>query len=111
MYKILVEIYHFFVFPFWLLCLLVYFIDMILRFSGRIEEFNKISNYQIICCAIFIVIFILLLSMANFIDTIVLVATIIYSIGTYILPYFKIYNYNFLSVIKRIFKIIGKWRK
>ena len=92
-------IYNYILFPFWLIILTFYIIDIILQFL-----LDKKSLKQMSVCLPFAITFMILLFYANFINAVVFLSILIFVISTYILPFISIKKYKLNAVIKRVFK-------
>lgn len=92
-------IYNYILFPFWLIILTFYIIDIILQFL-----LDKKSLKQMSVCLPFAITFMILLFNTNFINAIVILSILIFTISTYILPFIGIKKYKLNVVIKRVLK-------
>jgi|GEM_PF-2676222 len=92
-------IYNYILFPFWLIILTFYIIDITLQFL-----LDKKSLKQMSVCLPFAITFMILLFYANFINAVVFLSILIFVISTYILPFISIKKYKLNAVIKRVFK-------
>ena len=92
-------IYNYILFPFWLIILTFYIIDITLQFL-----LDKKSLKQMSVCLPFAITFMILLFYTNFINSVVFLSILIFVISTYILPFIGIKKYKLNVVIKRVLK-------